>query len=326
MARDLYEAVSVVFDSVREINEWGILELNKNGQRLISPVLDNEKFIAIPSLWLGQPCREGIQLFAQDLASQVGVDLMGGELMSLMIRGKYELPDKILLIKCENETFLNNFGWDGLERYLSGLHSSFALRETNAEGSIGKLVNPFELFQTMDRFNFDQAIESDENKNLITIDFSEMIQFIRNKPSVRFYWNDFFTDFFYRFENQYKMSLNVSAFNVGHVGVIVENDQKEKAFRALKAFVSRYPYWKYFEDIDIVMVRDMPPKIKMIHYSTDAVFSMLAGQEFYAVPAKLQKESELKDDHDEAMAKNIQELAGNLKKGFFLNFEQNRDL
>lgn len=325
-ARDFYEAVSVVFDSVREIAEWGILELNKSGQRLVSPILESDKYTAIPSLWLGQPCREGIQTFAQNLASQVGVDLMGGELMSLMIRGKHDLPDKIILIKCENEAFLNNFEWEGLERYLSGLYSSFSLRETKVEEALSRVVNPFDLLQKMDRFNFDQAIEEHENRHLITIDFTELIQFIRNKPEVRFFWGDFFKDFIYRFENQYKVTLKVTPFNVGYLGLIVENTEKEKVFRAMKAFTSRFPYWKYFEDIDIVMVRDMPPKVRMIHYSSDAVFAMLDGQELHSAPIKIQKETELKSDHEEAMAKNIKDLTGNLKKGFFLNFEQTNDL
>lgn len=325
-ARDFNEALTVVFDSVREIQEWSLLELSKNGQRLVSPALENTKFTAIPSLWLGQPCRAGIQTFAQNLASQVGVDLMGGELMSIMIKGKYENPDSILLIRCENESFLNHFNWENLERYLSGLYSSFCLKETNIEATLSNIINPYELFQKMDKQNFDELSGEDEGEHLITADFSELIQFVRSKPSIRFYWNDFFKDFLYRFENQYKMNLKVSTFNVGYIGIHAENEVKEKVFRSLKAYVTRFPYWKYFEDIDIVMVKEMTPKIKMIHFSSDAVLSMIDGQELFSMPLAHKKKSEVKAAETQVLSKNIKDLAGNMKEGFFVNFEQTNDL
>jgi hypothetical protein len=324
-ARDFNEALSVVFDSVREIQEWSLLELSKNGQRLVSPVLETAKFKPIPSLWLGQPCREGIQAFAQNLASQVGVDLLGGELMSLMIKGKHDLPDAIILLRCENESFLNQFNWESLERYLSGLYANFCLKETNVEQTLNNLVNPYELFQAMDRENYDDLAGDDEGKHLITVDFSEMIQFIRSKANIRFYWNDFFKDFLFRFGNQYKMDLKVSTFNIGYIGVLADNEDKEKVFRSLKAYVSRFPYWKYFEDIDIVMVKEMPPKIKMIHYSSDAVLSMMDGQELYSIPLAAKKKNAVTEAQN-MMSNNVKDLAGNLEKGFFMNFEQQNDL
>ncbi|MBT7610629.1 MAG: hypothetical protein HN576_12795 [Bacteriovoracaceae bacterium] len=324
-ARDFNEALSVVFDSVREIQAWSLLELSKNGQRLVSPVLQTSKFKSIPSLWLGQPCREGIQAFAQNLASQVGVELLGGELMSLMIKGKHDLPDVIILLRCENESFLNQFNWDSLERYLSGLYSNFCLKETNVEQTLGNIVNPFELFQAMDRENFDDLAGEEESKHLITVDFSEIIQFIRSKANIRFYWNDFFKDFLFRFGNQYKIDLKVSTFNIGHIGVLANNKENEKIFRSLKAYVSRFPYWKYFEDIDIVMVREMPPKIKMIHYSSDAVLSMLDGQQLYSMPMVTKKKNAVIEAQDMASG-NVKDHANDLKNGFFVNFEQQTDL
>jgi hypothetical protein len=326
-AKDFNEAISIVFDSVREVQEWSLLELSKNGQRLISPVLDNAKFKSIPSLWLGQPCREGIQLFAQNLASQVAVDLMGGELMSLNIKGKYDLPDAVLLLRCENESFLNQFNWESLERYLSGLYSNFCLKETRVEQTMGNIINPYELFQAMDRENYDELAGDEEGRNLITVDFSDMIQFIRSKANIRFYWNDFFKDFLYRFENQYKIDLKVSTFNIGFIGVHADNENKEKTFRSLKAYVSRFPYWKYFEDVDIVMVKEMPPKIKMIHCSSDAVLSMLDGQQLNSMPLATRKKEAVKAAQQTVSSNpNVEELAGNLKNGFFINFEQRNDL
>ncbi len=321
---DFYELVSIVFSSVKEVKEWSLLELNKNGQRLVSPALETDKFKEIPSLWLGQPCKEGIQVFAQNLASQVGVDLLGGELMSLMIKGKHDLPDKIILIRCENESFLNQLDWEGLERYLSGLHSRYLLREVSAEKIIENSINPYELFQMMDHFNFDGPMENDgEDKYLIVIELLEMFQFIKSKPTIRFYWNDFFKDFFYRFENQHKISLKISNLSIGHIAVLVKSENKERIFRALKAYVSRFPYWKYFEDIDIVMVREIPPKIKMIHYSSDAVFSMLSEKNESFFVGQTKKGPSQQGAKESALSKKSMD---NLKEGFFLNFEQERDL
>ena len=36
-----------------------------------------------------------------------------------MIRGRYELPDKILLVRACDEEFLNKFDWETLESHIS---------------------------------------------------------------------------------------------------------------------------------------------------------------------------------------------------------------
>ena len=54
---------------------YGIYELNQNGQKLISPEVSKRKYHPFPSLWLGQTNEQGIENFAQDMATQVANDL-----------------------------------------------------------------------------------------------------------------------------------------------------------------------------------------------------------------------------------------------------------
>lgn len=96
---DFFKSIEKVFHGVDEIEEFAFLELSFNGQKLISPISHLQKFRNIPSLWLGQACTHGIELFAQNMATQVVVDIMGGDLVSLLIKGSEAKPDKIIFIK-----------------------------------------------------------------------------------------------------------------------------------------------------------------------------------------------------------------------------------
>ncbi|MGZ3807969.1 MAG: hypothetical protein ACXVCE_07785, partial [Bacteriovorax sp.] len=80
---DFFKAVEKVFQGIDEISEFAMMELSFNGQKLISPLSHVPKFRAIPSLWLGQACPHGLELFAQNMATQVAVEIMGGDLVSL---------------------------------------------------------------------------------------------------------------------------------------------------------------------------------------------------------------------------------------------------
>ena len=89
----------IIYQCIDEVDEFAFLELSFNGQKLLSPVSNNQKFRNIPSLWLGQACINGIELFAQNMATQVAIDVMGGDIVSLHVKGSEGNTDKIIFIK-----------------------------------------------------------------------------------------------------------------------------------------------------------------------------------------------------------------------------------
>ncbi|MCO4792117.1 MAG: hypothetical protein KC493_00280 [Bacteriovoracaceae bacterium] len=314
---DFYKVLEKSFDSIKEVREWALLELSQNGQRLVSPELENDKYKKIPSLWLGQACQSGIQQFAQNMANQIGLDMLGGEIMSLMIRGRHDLPDKVLLVRACDEEFLNNFDWESLELHISGIYCRLLLREQRSvKERESQLVQPWELFSLMDNVNYDSknVLAADEY-TLIDLNFSGLVDFVRDKPSVRFYWQQFITEFFNGFDNQYKLSYRTNCMGVNNIGLVATAENAERVFRSMKAYVSRYPFWKYFEDVDIVLARDLAPKIQVVPFSSDAWMNHVEGKVLHGVRVKSPEPINVEE-----------KVMPPLKEGFFMGFDKSPDL
>lgn len=303
-AEDFYSACEVVLSSVKEIKQFSILELSHNGQKLISPKLFHSKFCHVPSLWLGQTSNKGIEFFAQNMASQVVLDMMGGDIMTLNIRDREENPRLIVFVKVEDQEFLSNFDWEFLERFMSGYLCHFLWRQDVFLEKDEMIWNPWQLFSKLDQVRFGK-INSDpevsisekweDEYTLIDIDFSNLVDLAREKKLVRFYWNQFFQEFFSRMMNQKKLDAKVCPIGVQHIAMLVRTDEAMKVLHDVKAFALRYPYWRYFEDVDIVLSRNMKPEVKMIPLSKDAYMNYLDSLEVeddldMAEPLKLDEE------------------------------------
>lgn len=284
---NFFTAFSNVITSVKEISAFSFLELSHNKQKLISPKLTHSKFKDVPSLWLGKTCQNGIEFFAQNMASQVCLDLIGGELMSLLIQGKNDHPDMILFVQVADEDFVNNFDWENLERYLSGLYSHFELRDNQIINQTSNQLSPWELFSRMDTEKFGQ-LPGDESTSarysLVDIDFSDLVDLVRAKPGVRFYWNQFFGDFFRRFEQKKNYDCQITPMGIYNVGLLVEAEKADEVFAAMKSFIMRYPFWKFFEDVDIVLARNMKPEVRLLSFSTEEYLTYLEGKSMLVAP------------------------------------------
>ncbi|MBL6990070.1 MAG: hypothetical protein ISR65_09845 [Bacteriovoracaceae bacterium] len=284
-ASDFFEACSKVFTSLNVIAEYSFLELSENGQKLISQRSSNKKFRRIPSLWLGKTCLQGIEPFAQNMASQVGLDIMGGELMSLMIKGRTELPEKIIFLKVIDEDFLNCFDWHSLENFLSGQNAYFELKNISAPDEIERYISPWKLMDILDEssvkdFKY-QSTKSDDHTAdevyLIDIDFSNLIDLARSKFPMRFYWGKFFKEFFGKFIAQYTIDFQIISMGVEHIGILVPQTSGNSLFAGLKVFANNYPYWRYFEDAEIILAKSMKPTVKMVPLSPEAYLKIVEG-------------------------------------------------
>ncbi|MFT6069756.1 MAG: hypothetical protein ACJAT2_001669 [Bacteriovoracaceae bacterium] len=306
-AEDFYSAAEVVLSSVKEIKQFSILELSHNAQKLVSPKLFHSKFCHVPSLWLGQTSNNGIEFFAQNMASQVVLDLMGGDIMSLNIRDRDDNPKLIIFVKVDDQDFLTNFDWELLERYLSGYLCHFLWKQDSFLEKDETIWNPWQLFSKLDQVRFGKLNSdpdvSEKNKwedeyTLLDIDFSNLIGLVREKKLVRFYWNQFFQEFFSRMINQKKMDAKICPIGVEHVGLLVRTEEAMKVMNDVKAFALRYPYWRYFEDADIILSRNMKPEVKMIPLSKDAYMNFLDSLEIdedfdFAKPLSLEEKPKI---------------------------------
>ena len=142
---DFFSACGCVFDSWIDISSYTFMELSQNGQKLISPKYPSSKYKEMPSLWLGKVCGDGIEFFAQNLANQVSLDMIGGNLMSLLVRGASELPDKLLFIQLEDEELLSGLKWSELEEALTSLHRYFMLRNEKVSFPQKEALGPWDM-------------------------------------------------------------------------------------------------------------------------------------------------------------------------------------
>jgi len=288
-SEDFMTALEHILGLTQDVSEFSALELNPTGHKLISLDSFNRKFRKVPALWLGQASRDGIEAFAQNMASQVAFDFMGGELMSLNIKGKSTNPEILLFLKVNDENFLNHFDWESFERYLSGLYCHFELKLKKDITQGQTLMTPWELMSFMDQFSFGKRekenqpfSKSSEEYALVNIDLTDLTDLIRSKPANRFYWNNFFTDFINRLETSAEAEFKVVSMGIDNIALLVSASQSDKLFYHVKSFVQRYPYWRSFEQADIVLSRNMKPNVRMSPFSTHAYLQLTEQIEFDA--------------------------------------------
>lgn len=282
---DFFKALERVFQGVDEIDEFSFLELSFNGQKLISPISHVQKFRNIPSLWLGQACTNGIELFAQNMATQVAVDIMGGDLVSLLIRGNNTKPDKMIFIKSKNEIFFNNFDWNMLEAYLNGFYATFRNKLSTPIANDKKFSSTFHALSYIDQFLFGQtATEAAENKSLqemrlVNLDLSNLVRVVLKKSNNRFFWNRFVSEFINKLEIQSRVDFRFFDCGVANVGFIVRSSDLDLFFDQLKDFSNRFQYWKYFEDSEGVLSQLIQPKVTMSPMSAQAYLTKILDAE-----------------------------------------------
>jgi hypothetical protein len=264
---DFFRAVEKVFQGIDEIAEFAMLELSFNGQKLISPISHVQKFRAIPSLWLGQACTAGIELFAQNMATQVTVDIMGGDLVSLLIKGDFSKPDKMMFIKTSNELFYNEFDWNMLEAYMNGFYASFKNKVDRELTNDKKFASSFEAMSFLDQFLF--GTKATEYR-LVNVDLNPLVDAVMKKHNNRFFWNKFEKEFINKLEIQTRTDFRVFDYGVQNLAFIIKANELDAFFDELKDFTSKFSYWKYFEDSEGVMTAMIKPRVSMIPLSAFA--------------------------------------------------------
>ena len=89
LRQDFTQALISKLEKWDAIDGYGVYELNQSGQKLISPEISKRKHHPFPSLWLGQANHNGIEVFAQNMATQVANDLFEIEPVLLKIHGTF---------------------------------------------------------------------------------------------------------------------------------------------------------------------------------------------------------------------------------------------
>jgi hypothetical protein len=245
------------------VKSFGLFELNKSGQKLVSHSFSRKKYHAFPQLWLGQTCEAGIEPFAQDMALQVAVDVIGANIRSVNITGQFENPDVVLLIET-NEEEAETFNWKLFETLLSGVYRKELLK-TASHVSNSRVLSSWEALSLQDDIYYNQ--KTNEVK-LINISFTRLVNQIKSNFSNRFYWKAFYQDFIHQLDAQLGTGAFFTEYGVHELLVFCEKENYEKDLLKLKTFTKTFSYWRYFEDSSLVMASDTAPGVKVINPSS----------------------------------------------------------
>ena len=271
---DFSTAVVKVFGEQSFIDKISMMGPDATGKKLISPIVSHVKYHHFPSLWPGQ-IEDGIEFFAQNMANQVALDVLGENLVLLLVRN-FNKVRKMIFLQVNDPDFLSKFDWESLELLLAGIHTRFQLRaEKLQEKSIG-ILSPWELMSILDEFFYQKPpadfrkTEIKEHFDLVDLDFSRLISFIQKKKDIRFYWKRFFHVFLSRMQAGFQGELRLSCMGVRQIGFLVDKKRKEDFYPYLKSYASKFSYWRYFSDNDLVLAKDVGPIVSIMPFSSDA--------------------------------------------------------
>ena len=293
---DFLTATSRVFSTIKEIQTYTFLELSTSGHKLISPKLYFDKYKEIPSLWLGRSCSSGIEFFAQNMASQVCLELIGGDLMSLLIKGHKEEPDFMLFLKVEDEDFINHFDWESFELYLSGLYTHFKLKERAVGNGTSEYANPWSLFSLVDEIGNGRLPESHveggyDRYSMIKINFNSLVDKATLSTKQRFYWQKFFTEFFSGFEARNKVTFKIYSYGLKDTIMLVDRENEDEIKKELVRYSRKYPYWRYFEQGDLVLNENFVPEISFISTSLLSLINELTNNNSANINESIREET-----------------------------------
>ena len=277
--KDFFGACEKVLGNEEFFSAFSYVELSLNGQKILSPNSSAESYMKIPSLWLKSVCTKGIEPFAQTLASQVAVDLMGGDLISILLTGAKNLPQAILFIRPATLEALNLFDWEFFENHLNGVYSNFHLQAAEDFEVRETLLSPWGLLSRIDDQFFSslsgRSVLENEELKVVSVNFSKLIDLVRSQGEVRYYWETFFNDFTKRLYDNIDLDFKVSSIGINDFTFLVQDENLDLFFDKLQAFVNQFSYWRYFEDVDTILAKNFTPTVKVIPNSSEAIFEYL---------------------------------------------------
>lgn len=257
--QDFTHSLMAKLEMWEAIDGYGIYELNQNGQKLISPELSKKKYHPFPSLWLGQVNEQGIENFAQEMATQVANDLFELEPVMVRIHSGTTNPDLLLFISFREERMMN-FPWDVLEAMVSSSYRKLKLYQQMPQYS-NQFMPMWEALDNMDRM---QKSGIDADMRIVALSLIPLTDVAKKRTTNKFFWSSFFNDFFLQLSGRLQKSTKLSLFGPWHVMFFIPRENVETETQMLQAFVKQFGYWKFFEDNSQVLSEDMLPTLKLI--------------------------------------------------------------
>jgi hypothetical protein len=279
---DFTQAMSMLFEDWNVVDEYCFFELDPFGQKLVSPSLKGVKFKSIPELWLGQTFHGGIKLVAQKMADQVSYDVLGPDVISLKLKGQYELPEFLVYLKVK-EDLRGVLEWPLLENLLSGYYSRFRLQTIATYVEESSLVNNWEFMSLLDQEVSKQKLKS---QGLVNVNFKGLLKAITDNAQYQFEFKQFFDEFTNKISNRSKTDFKVINFNLENIAFLLDSAEAPSFLNLLKDFVKRFNYFKFFKKPDNIMLEKILPEVQMVPVSPYSYETFITREEDLMIETK----------------------------------------
>jgi len=259
LKQDFTQALIAKLEKWEAIDGYGLYELNQSGQKLISPDMKKRKHHSFPSLWLGQANHNGIENFAQDMATQVANDLFEIEPVLIKIHAGNQCPDMALFVSFKEERMIN-FPWDVFESMLSS-----SLRRLKLHQQIPQYSSQFmPMWEALDSMDKLQKLGGESDSRILCLRLIPIVDVAKKRMQNKFYWSAFFNDFFIQLSGRLNKSTKLSLFGPWHVMFFIPKEDLEAEFQMLQLFIRQFSFWKFFEDNSQILSEEMMPTLKLI--------------------------------------------------------------
>lgn len=274
--KSFFEQCEYVFSKTALIERYALVELAPGEQRAVTHKGADKKIVDFTQLWLGKKCENGIELFAQNLITQVAMEHFSSELIILAIHSFRGNPDKMLFIEPKSNT-MADFDWDFLEHYLSGIYSKTLLSGMRDGLQAKREIDSWTMMEVIDREFFNLGNEQGQLK-LVDLDFSSLLSAVRARPDIRFYWDRFIDEFKVRINLALDFDFQLSTFGPKHMAISC-NGAQSNWFEQIRFFVDGFPFWRFFENAQFIGDKDITPIVRMVPTSSEAYLNYLEHRE-----------------------------------------------
>lgn len=252
--------VTALFNRMTEwapVRQIGIYELSHNRQKLVSPGLQRKKWVALPSLWIGKECVQGIESFAIDMGWQVARDVFESEPIEMRLCGVGAHPDMLLYVEIDRDR-TQDFPWELLASALSDVWRQWRLSRQAPRPQM-QTRPVWEALELLDQLQFHQT---DSGEKVLLLSFTPLLSVIKKKTGNRFNYGPFYNEFFLQLGAALHETTQFSFCGPWHVLLFTKSAFFEREHIKISDLLLSFPFWRFFEDESRVMGDEMRPTVK----------------------------------------------------------------
>ena len=272
---DFLESFGRVMERANFIEEYAVLELTPNGQKLISPRLKGQKYRSFPSLWLGIQDQEsvtGIQKYAQGMAGQVALDCLGDQIVTLGLQlHPGGSPQNLIYLKTTPDV-REHMDWSLLESFLSGCYGRWLFLQQDRSETMGShWVSEWEFYDLLTATGEVESVPS----HLLVLEFHKLVWARAQKGHDDFQWKRFFNEFSSQVDKRVRHDYFATSLGPWGMAFFVSEGDRRVLEQSLLDVGQKFFYWRFFDDPDSILTLNLAPRLRSLKAHRDSFFSYL---------------------------------------------------